>query len=235
VNDDGSINVLDIVGVVNIILGTSKRLAVEHTSDTASLFVSDNKIILDSPVPVYALQFNLKGTDLANCVLTPTSALDGFEIGKNETEERIKVIIYNLNGITIDAGESVLFDIEGGSDLTLTEIFLSDRNGGEIPTSVLYSDLIPERFELFHNYPNPFNPVTKIKYGIPTAVPVELTIYNVLGQRVRIFNEGIKPAGYYEIQWDGRNKAGVSVSSGLYFYRFEAGDFVEKKKMMLLR
>ncbi|MBC8180285.1 S8 family serine peptidase [candidate division KSB1 bacterium] len=235
VNDDGSINVLDIVGVVNIILGTPKRLAAEYTTDTASLSVSDNKIILNSPLPVYAAQFSLTGNDLANCVLRPTSVLDGFEIGKNETDERIKVIIYNLNGITITEGENVLFDIEGGSDLTLTDIHLADRTGGEIPTSVQYSDLIPERFELLHNYPNPFNPVTKIKYGIPKAVPVELTIFNVLGQQVRLFKERIKPAGYYEIQWDGRNKSGVPVSSGIYFYRFKAGDFVEVKKMMLLR
>lgn len=94
---------------------------------------------------------------------------------------------------------------------------------------------LPKEFDIRQNYPNPFNPTTVIQYALPKTSFVKITIYNVLGQRVRNLVDEEQGPGYKKIHWDGRDDAGVEVSSGVYFYRIKAGDFVECKKMTLLK
>jgi hypothetical protein len=98
-------------------------------------------------------------------------------------------------------------------------------------------DLIPEKFALGQNYPNPFNPNTKIKYSIPSTVMlseaknlVTLKIYDVLGNKIATLVNENKPAGTYEIEFDGGK-----LSSGVYYYQLKSGSYLETKKMMLLR
>lgn len=94
---------------------------------------------------------------------------------------------------------------------------------------------LPTEFSLSQNYPNPFNPVTTIKYGLKEEVHTRLTLYNVLGQEVITLVNETQPTGYYFLNWNGRNKYGASISSGIYFYRLEAGDFVSVKKLTILK
>jgi hypothetical protein len=96
---------------------------------------------------------------------------------------------------------------------------------------------VPAKFSLSANYPNPFNPVTRIQYtvGVNQIEPVTLRIYNVLGQLVRVLVDEPKGAGSYEVIWNGRDENGNEVASGIYFYRFKAKDFVKTKKMLLLK
>jgi len=89
---------------------------------------------------------------------------------------------------------------------------------------------IPLTNKLYNNYPNPFNPSTDIKYEINKNVMVKLVIYNILGQEVKTLVNELKKAGSYKVKFDGSNLA-----SGVYFYRLEAGDFVEAKKMVLVK
>ena len=94
----------------------------------------------------------------------------------------------------------------------------------------------PEAFALANNYPNPFNPATTIKYALPQAADVELTVYNVVGQVVRTLVAEHQSAGRYVVEWDATNDNGHSLSSGMYFYRLQAGgEFHEVKKMLLLK
>jgi len=94
---------------------------------------------------------------------------------------------------------------------------------------------LPQSFSLFQNYPNPFNPVTRIKYALPKDCNVKLTIYNILGRKaVTLVNES-QAAGYKIVHWDSRSQSRNEVASGIYFYRLKAGDFVETRKMILLR
>jgi len=89
----------------------------------------------------------------------------------------------------------------------------------------------PESYQLFQNFPNPFNPITTINYQLPMISEVELSIYNVLGQRIETLVSGKREAGYYQVQWDGGEFA-----SGVYYYRLttDAG-FVQTKKLVLLK
>ena len=93
---------------------------------------------------------------------------------------------------------------------------------------------------LMQNYPNPFNPETWLPYSLKEAVPVTLEIYNARGQLVRVLKFGVQEPGDYltpatAARWDGRNHHGEQVASGLYFYRFKAGDFRALKRMVLLK
>ncbi len=94
----------------------------------------------------------------------------------------------------------------------------------------------PREFELFQNYPNPFNPTTVIRYGLPKESNVKVIVYNILGEMVNTLVDNVQKAGYYEVNWNAANN-----SSGVYFYKImgyapgRAGDFVDVKKMLLLR
>lgn len=90
-------------------------------------------------------------------------------------------------------------------------------------------------YDLSQNYPNPFNPTTTIAYRIAKKGPVELSIYNVLGQKIKTLVNEVKPAGNYQVSWDGTNQLGQLVSSGIYFYCLRSGDFIKTNKMVLLR
>jgi YVTN family beta-propeller protein len=91
------------------------------------------------------------------------------------------------------------------------------------------------RFAVHQNVPNPFNPVTKIRFTIPDMSPVRLTVYDVAGRRIRTLVDRMLPADNYEISWDGTNNEGRAVASGIYFYRLEAGKYSQTRKMVLLR
>ncbi len=106
-----------------------------------------------------------------------------------------------------------------------------------VASGVNESDLdnIPATFELEQNYPNPFNPTTTIKYGLPTKSQVTLKVYNLLGQEINTLVDQVVPAGTHETEWDGKDKTGAEVATGIYFYKLVAGHFIDTKKMMLIK
>jgi len=91
---------------------------------------------------------------------------------------------------------------------------------------------VPEEYALDQNYPNPFNPETTIEYQLPEAGKVMLKIYNVIGQEIRTLVNEDKEAGYHKIRWDGMDNKGVKVSSGIYIYQLQVGNFLRIKKML---
>jgi len=93
----------------------------------------------------------------------------------------------------------------------------------------------PKHFALLQNYPNPFSPTTTISYEIARPVDVSLKIYNVLGQEVKTLVNEFKPAGKFQAIWDGTDNSGRPAAEGMYFYRIQAGDFVQTKKIILMR
>jgi len=94
---------------------------------------------------------------------------------------------------------------------------------------------VPDDYSLEQNYPNPFNPSTTIRFTIPRSAVVEVSIINVNGETVESNDLGLLRAGGYSMVWDGQNAGGGMLPSGVYFYRIKVGDFVETKKMVLLK
>ena len=95
---------------------------------------------------------------------------------------------------------------------------------------MVHDNFVPVTNYLFQNYPNPFNPETVIEYSLPRASKVSLVIYNLRGEEViRILDEN-QPAGFHQVTWNASD-----VVSGIYFYRLQVGDYIETKKMVLLK
>lgn len=111
--------------------------------------------------------------------------------------------------------------------------YIIDQLGGDIPLISglnIYSKDIPTEYALQYNYPNPFNPTTRIRFDLPKASETKLIIYDMLGREVKVLlNNNLEP-GRYEITWNAGSKA-----SGIYFYRLTAGDFLQVKRMSLIK
>jgi hypothetical protein len=88
----------------------------------------------------------------------------------------------------------------------------------------------PTEFSLAQNYPNPFNPNTTIEYDLPKEVSVRLTVYDNLGREVRTLVSAVQQPGYYKVVFDAH-----ALSSGVYYYRLHAGDFVKVRKLLLMK
>lgn len=99
-----------------------------------------------------------------------------------------------------------------------------------LPTSVAEGKLLPAGYSLAQNFPNPFNPITRIQYFISQSKPVELKIYDVNGHEVAKLVNEVQQPGDYTVEWDANN-----VASGMYFYRLTVGNYIETKKMILTR
>ena len=97
------------------------------------------------------------------------------------------------------------------------------------------SEGIPTEFALHENYPNPFNPSTTLRFDLPEVNDITLTIYNMLGQKVKVFNMQSAPSGYHALKWNATNDYGDPVGAGVYLYQLQAKDFVETRKMVLLK
>ena len=120
----------------------------------------------------------------------------------------------------------------------------ADRSTAEEMALNVLKAILPERLpsetQLLANYPNPFNPETWIPYQLNQASEVSLSVYSSEGKLVREIDLGLKPAGNYQrteraIYWDGRNANGEPVSSEVYFYRLQAGDYSQTRKMVILK
>jgi predicted outer membrane repeat protein len=94
---------------------------------------------------------------------------------------------------------------------------------------------VPVEFALHENYPNPFNPTTTLRFDLPEVSDITLTIYNMLGQKVRTFNYQNTSAGYHSIKWNATNDFGEQVGAGVYLYQLQTKDFVKTRKMVLLK
>ena len=110
--------------------------------------------------------------------------------------------------------------------IPLPEELLSDRNVPQLVTS---------EYQLNQNFPNPFNPITTVRYELPKDSFVYVTIYDMLGNVVNNLVNTNQSSGYKSIQWDATNNQGEPVSAGVYLYKIQAGDFVDTKKMILLK
>jgi Zn-dependent metalloprotease len=163
----------------------------------------------------------------------PTDSMNG--IG-NETDNFVTATIGDdirslRRAIDSPEGSSVTRFLEGALNFVDGIVGVNDNTTKQIPTS----------FVLKQNYPNPFNPTTKISFALPVQANVTLRIYNTIGQEVATLFNDIANAGNFEVQWNGQNSAGMSVASGMYFYRLDASPthggahFTQVNKMVFLK
>jgi hypothetical protein len=194
---------------------------------------------IDTVVPVELVSFS--ATTNGNSVnLNWSTATEinnsGFEIERawssaSSTLNWDKVGFVNGNGTTTELQSYSFTDDNLTSGKYLYRLKQIDFDGTfEYSNEIEVIVTLPDEFELSQNYPNPFNPSTSIKYQIAASNPVSLKIYDVLGNEVATLVNEVKPVGNYEINFDAS-----SLSSGTYFYKLQAGSFVQINKMTLLK
>ena len=126
-------------------------------------------------------------------------------------------------GYTVQASDEE-YTVETEGEFVFQDNTLSTQN-----------DITPHTFRLHQNYPNPFNPITTVIYEILEDSFVDITVYDMLGNVVNNLINANQSSGYKSIQWDATNNQGEPVSAGVYLYKIQAGDFIDTKKMILLK
>ncbi|MFQ5453593.1 MAG: T9SS type A sorting domain-containing protein, partial [Candidatus Zixiibacteriota bacterium] len=155
---------------------------------------------------------------------------DGINVFDWSQPEPVLIDYGGLGGNIIAAGNNLLAVSDGNG----VHVYYLDSLSGII-LATPDDEIIPFQFNLTQNFPNPFNLETIIKYTIPKTAQVELSVFNILGQKVKTLVNDIKPAGEFNAYWNGSNHDGTTVSTGVYFYRLAVEDYIETKKMILLK
>jgi hypothetical protein len=224
-NQDGSVlTVGDLVYLLRVVVGDALPFPkLSPFANTATVSVTNGVVASEASVEVGAVYatFNVNGA------YNLTSNTD-MEVLSAEVDGKLNVLVYaGLNNMTnrLDAGNNSLFTIDG--DVELVNVEVSDYNGNMLNTRI-NKNVLPTEFKLSQNVPNPFNPTTKIGLDLPTASDWNVSVYNVAGQLVKsIDGRGV---GKVTVELDARNWA-----SGIYFYKATAGQFVDTKKMVLMK
>ncbi len=186
-------------------------------------------ISVNSPVALRGLQVELSGPENASPVNLVNDKLNQFY---GQTGDLVRLGMIDVDGgQTVSAGVTEVVQLAG--EYTLISGVVVDNQLSESVVLLggdLIAETLPITFGLAQNYPNPFNPVTEITFALPVAADVRLEVFNVLGQKVATLVEQRLEAGQHSITWDA-----IAQASGVYMYRLTAGDFVETKKMILMK
>ena len=177
--------------------------------------------------------------------------LNGDVVYENTSRRNFQLADQKVPIRLVQGENRLLFKIGSSAGNTTLAAHVVDQDGdrlpgiefllpGEIPTAVeesAASQPLPEAPALLENYPNPFNPITRIRFALPQAQagPAKLDIYNAAGQWICTLMEGEVASGYHEIMWDARNASGFNVASGIYFAVLKADDLHKARPMTLVR
>jgi len=199
----------------------------------------------DNPLPVELLSFTATSTAQGVRLAWETASEHesrGFtllrkkegesawtEVASYQTDNALRAL-NALNGASYSFTDKTLLEVGKSYDYQLRETGFDGQVATLETVTLTVRFNVAREYELAQNYPNPFNPVTMIRYQIPTAETVSLKVYDVLGKEVATLVSGRQEAGNYAVPF---NAAGLS--SGMYFYRLQAGSFVETRKMMLVK
>ncbi len=149
-----------------------------------------------------------------------TTILSGSNFSYGNAIQRTSDYGFIISGIGTDSTDHIW----------LLKLF---PESGSNVRNYIYSQIT--KFNLYQNYPNPFNPATTIRYSIPKSERVTITVYNILGQKIRTLISQKQSVGDHQVIWDGRDDGGHEVASGVFIYQLRAGEYVDVKKMVLMR
>ena len=185
-----------------------------------------------SPDTLKLLENDILIIDLDTLIIDDNNA--GLFISVSQSsEQNINIVIDSLSHIAIF---TPFLNYNGTEEFIFTA---TDLNGVSLNDTIMVTVLplieIPVKYAFHQNYPNPFNPITTLRYELPKQVHVRITIYDMLGREVRtILNEHQDP-GYKSLIWNATNDYGKPVSAGIYLYQIQAGEYMQTKKMVLLK
>jgi hypothetical protein len=262
-NIDAFVNVQDLALIQQIILegqypngnpinkpvllagSSDKTLSKSNGVATVKLYITEEgiavKLASDIGIRGAQLEFSSLESNVGNLIID--SRLGGGFY--NQINDFLIVLLYDQSGnAVVEAGESLVanipFPIEDPRSIKIDEIILVDINKakiGQLNVEIIYSNApeIPVDYSLSQNYPNPFNPNTTVRFSVPKEGYVTIKVYDMIGQEITTLYSGNAQRGTYIINWNGKHSNGNQVSSGSYIYKMTAGDFVQAKKMLLIK
>ncbi|GMU95471.1 MAG: hypothetical protein AMXMBFR50_09880 [Ignavibacterium album] len=255
-NPDGVVNVQDLSLLQNIILTgvypngteinacsfviTTPAGGYNTNAQQTNIYISRNgiTIYLDSEAEIRGVQAEFSNTgNYSGDIKINTSLGQGYYYSG---DNKLRVLLYDRSGMkTLSSGNNFLanipFPVENPQNVTVEKIILissANERLFENKLEIKYQDPppLPLEFNLYQNFPNPFNPGTRIAYSIPRDEMVTIKVFDLLGNEIQTLVNEFQTQNYYEILFNAEN-----LSSGIYFYQMKAGEFVQTKKMILLR
>ena len=217
-------------------LGLVVHTLTPHSSPLGIVFDVENALAPEFRGDGFVLRTGGDCCNLINSFNDPDEDLLHLDLEKvgDNYQARVTRLIGGFRGpIDAEMIGNKIYVIEWSGSRGLWEVTLPAREQTAIEESG--GEALPTDFALAQNYPNPFNPSTAIAYQVGTAAHVELTIYNLAGQKIRTLVDSRLDAARYAARWDGRDQAGANVASGVYLYRMRAGSFEEIRRLTLIR
>jgi hypothetical protein len=231
-NNNGVVDVADLVRFINIINGTIDPPKLDPASAYAEVSLAQVDGIMEVSVS--------SGLDVGGVLLSidhtgieiGTPVANGMDFLAHDADGVLNVVVYSIEGNTLAAGNTSVITIpviEGEGSVEIVEASTADAYGRLLETTASVVAPLPTHYAVAQNYPNPFNAKTMISFDLPEVSDVTVDVYSVTGQLVESIN-GHYEAGSHSITWDASD-----VASGVYFYKVTAGDFVQTMKMTLLK
>lgn len=260
IND--TVDVFDLVGIVNMIFGLPVSPAPIFEDQTATMQLAFNDIqaggnemmVVNSEIPVEiaAVELDITYNPALVSLGKPTAGYDASSLDIHYNDDKsgkMKVLMnftnpFNSSNLIasgsadlVNIPVSAIEDVAAGDEtaMRITKALLSTSTSARVIVDGIDNPEIPDHFQLSQNYPNPFNPSTTIRFSLATAERVQLDIYNILGQHVTTLVEGNLGAGEHLIEWDATDGTGRSVATGVYLYRLSTDRQTQTKKMLFLK
>ena len=256
VNMDEEINIADVITMIDIIFGGAGRSVEFDASEVAYIDLvpdyahSRLSFEIEYSGPVRGFEFELEYDPALVKVHSPglSNFQDHVMVSSKESGTGVlKILAADLQGGAIEGLDrsfiTIPVEYKGHqyqvAPVSMEGIKLAGADGSlvNVVARTTTSDVkvIPGKFALRQNFPNPFNPTTEIRYDLPEEGFVSLAIYNMMGQKVRTLRSETMQPGYHSMVWDGRNDVGSQVATGMYFYSIHTGSFQATKKMLFLK
>jgi hypothetical protein len=171
------------------------------------------------------------------------SEIDGYYLGNVKLKPEQHIALTQTFPMETFADGNITFTIsrKSGDYSLMAELYIFEDRGNSSDGFNVFQNL-PKSYSLNQNYPNPFRGKTTIQYQLPQDSQVSLKIYNIVGQLVKTLTDKDQDAGNYSVRWNGTDKNGIKVSSGVYFYRFVAQDlkisslkYISTRKIVYLK
>ena len=256
VNMDEEINIADVIMMVDIIYGGNARTMSFDMNEIAYVdLIQDYKnsnlgIAIEYSGPIRGIELELEfDPEMVNILSTSLFKFqdDVIVTSKNIEDGKLMLVVANLNSGFIEADENMYLNLPlqfNGNDYQISTVSLKDIKiagaDGNIVRSFSRKEssdvkAIPVNFALQQNFPNPFNPSTEIRFDLPENDYITLTVYNMMGQKVKTLASGNMTPGFHSIIWNGTNDLGAKVATGMYFYSINTKNFQSIKKMLFLK
>ncbi len=226
-NGDGVINILDVITLVNLVLGSRTIDTGDYLGTDAIIYQSENSVSLSANGNIAGFQMRVKADMIELNTNIPLT------VETSKTQEEYVIVAYGLAGETLTGEQIQLFTASAGFEIT--SVIVANVLGDAMDTDLTTTPL-PETFELSQNFPNPFNPSTEILFTVGNDELVSLNIYDIQGRLVSsLIDNSFYSAGSYKKNWDGKNQYGTQVPSGMYLYKLESANQIITRKMVLMK